>query len=278
LDLLIAFILVVFIPIGAWRGLTRELIALAGIILAALVVSEWAAPWGDDLAISAGLRPQIATFWVAILLFWAIILLVSYGSALLLTSAVPSRWQRLLGGLIGFVNAALVISYTLRFLQVYLLSDQPDTVILQSPAGWFLVRLVGFVYLLPVIVLAPAVLAAAGVAAGAWWRGASPVPEPSPRAAAPPVERPAWQQGTVAPDAGATMRLALTPAARGTSPASDGNGIAPDPAATTTVLPRIDEPLAARRCPDCGEPVAASAGVCRGCGRAIQSMTLAEPE
>ena len=63
-DLLLALIIVMFVPIGLWRGALREWIALAGIGLGAALAAEWSAPWGSDLADLYALDPRMARFAV----------------------------------------------------------------------------------------------------------------------------------------------------------------------------------------------------------------------
>ena len=161
LDLLIGLILVLFVPLGVWRGLLREALTTGGILLAAVVAGDWAPVWGPALTAQTGLTRPLAFFLVAISLFLGVVLVIGYGSALLLPTRAPGRWGRAAAGPLGLVNAALIVGYTLHFLQIHLYGNAPDSAIAQSSAAWFLANLVAVVFLLPVLVLTPAIVVAA---------------------------------------------------------------------------------------------------------------------
>jgi uncharacterized membrane protein required for colicin V production len=281
LDLLIAVILLLFLAIGSWRGLLREAIATVGILLAAMLANQWALPWGAALTTGTGLTRPLASFLVAILLFLGVVFVIGYGSALLLPTRPPTRWQRLVGGLIGLVNGALVTGYTLGFLQTYLLSSPPDSFIMQSAAGWFLVNLVAFIFLLPVLVLTPAILVMAVVRFFRWLRGGAarqqPTVSPAPGAAAPIVDEPptrALPRPTETLET--TQPLATSPVAAPAESAPPPAASVADTQPAATTSPGRDEPSPAtddsgptRPCPTCGREIAADARFCRHCGRTL---------
>lgn len=253
LDLLIAVILVLFVPIGLWRGPAREAVTTGGILLGAILAGEWTPVWGPALTASTGLTPPLAGFFVAINLFLGVVLVIGYGGSLLLPPRLPGRWARAAGGPIALLNAALIIGYTLRFLQSYVYANAPNSFIMQSTAGWLLANLVAIIFLLPVLVLTPAVAVAAIVRLGRWLRGGSRRPAAAPTAALPrldgaeathPIQRPAGPVDATPPEA--TMPMALS--AR---------------------QPADGEDEKSRPCPACGREVAAGARFCRHCGRSL---------
>ena len=208
LDLLIGLILVLFVPLGVWRGLLREALTTGGILLAAVVAGDWAPVWGPALTAQTGLTRPLALFLVAISLFLGVVLVIGYGSALLLPARAPGRWGRAAGGPLGLVNAALIVGYTLRFLQIHLYGNAPDSAIAQSSAAWFLANLVAVVFLLPVLVLTPAIIVAAGVRLVRRRRGYAAVgaaattavlPALADTAATRPIQRPAGVADTGSP-------------------------------------------------------------------------------
>lgn len=161
LDLLMALVLVMFVPIGLWRGALREWIALGGILLGAALAAEWARPWGGDLAAQAGLDPKVANFAIAALFFLLVTLLVGYGVGVALPFRPDLSWpNRLLGAFIGFGNGLLILSNALRIMQRYLFDDIADSPLRQSGLALFLIDYVGWAQLGLLVVLLLGVLVA----------------------------------------------------------------------------------------------------------------------
>jgi hypothetical protein len=161
------------------------------------------------------------------------------------------------GGLVGLLNAALIVGYLLRYIQQHLYSDQPTSFVTQSVLGWFLANLVVVIFLLPVIALTPVILVAAGMRLARWLRGGR-APEPTPTRSLPlaadaatrPIQRPAAQPGAAETPLAAEAPLSNAPTEQ-------------------MVASADDDGHEGRRCPTCGRAVSGGARFCRFCGRAL---------
>jgi len=113
-----SLVLVVLGLVGYWRDTRRGVLALAGTLLGAILVGFWGDLWGQELAKRfVGGDPRTLTFVVNCAIFLFAVLLVGYGSGLLLRRGKerPSFPQRLVGALLGLLNGALIVGYVLRF-------------------------------------------------------------------------------------------------------------------------------------------------------------------
>lgn len=174
LDLLMALIIVMFIPIGLWRGALREWVALAGILLGAALAAEWAYPWGGDLANELLIDPKLARFAVGALLFLAVTLFIGYGAGMALPYRPDLSWpNRLLGALLGLGNGALILSSALRIMQHNLFDDQASSPLLSSALAYFLIEEIGWVLLALTVVFFLTVW----IGAFRSWRGRAPLLE-----------------------------------------------------------------------------------------------------
>ena len=144
LDLLLILVLVMFVPIGFWRGALREWLALAGIALGGALAAEWASAWGGDLAALLGLDRRLADFAVGIAFLLAVTLLVGYGSGVALPYRPDLSWpNRALGAALGLVNGCLILSGALRIMQRHLFDDAGDSPLLLAGVAQFLILEIG---------------------------------------------------------------------------------------------------------------------------------------
>ncbi|HET8631846.1 MAG TPA: CvpA family protein [Thermomicrobiales bacterium] len=174
LDLLMALIIVMFVPIGLWRGALREWIALAGILLGAALATEWSYSWGGDLANELLIDPKLARFAVGALLFLAVTLFIGYGAGMALPYRPDLSWpNRLLGALLGLGNGALILSSALRIMQHNLFDDQASSPLLGSALAYFLIEEIGWVLLALTVVFFLTVW----IGAFRSWRGRAPLLE-----------------------------------------------------------------------------------------------------
>lgn len=124
LDILLVVLIVLFIPIGFWRGIQREALVTLGIFLGAQLADSWADRWGTALANWTNLRQTGGTFFVAVLLLIASTFILGYGAGAALPIQRPGMFNRLVGALIAGANGALLLSYALRYIRGYLLKGQ----------------------------------------------------------------------------------------------------------------------------------------------------------
>lgn len=161
LDLLMALIIVMFVPIGLWRGALREWMAFGGILLGSALATEWAYGLGGDLATQAALDPRVARFTVASLLFIAVTLVIGYGAGVALPFRPDLSWpNRLLGALLGLGNGMLVLSGALRIMQHYLFDDAATSPLLGSLLASYLIGSIGWTFLGLTLVLVITIVAA----------------------------------------------------------------------------------------------------------------------
>lgn len=120
LDLLLAFIVLLFVPFGIRRGVAREAMVSAGIFLGALIAQGWADEGAAWLGRAFGLEPATAGFSVALAALLGGTFILGYGASAAVATARPGIAGRLAGGLLAAFNGALFLSYLLRFIEQYL--------------------------------------------------------------------------------------------------------------------------------------------------------------
>lgn len=146
LDALLAFIILLFIPIGLWRGAVREAMVAAAILLGATLAGAWARPWGDDLAARTAFEPPTARFAVAIVALVLCTVLLGYGGGAVWRGEQPGTFGRFVGGLLAVFNGVLLLGFALNFLDRYLLEgDRRGAIadgwvarVLLTEFGWLL--------------------------------------------------------------------------------------------------------------------------------------------
>ncbi|HEX7102495.1 MAG TPA: CvpA family protein, partial [Nitrolancea sp.] len=123
LDVLLIILISLFVPIGFWRGAQREIMVTLGILLGAALAEWWAHPWGSDLADLTSLRDTGGAFMVAVLFLIGSTFLLGYGAGAALPVPPPGLLARILGAIVAAGNGALILSFALRDIRVYLLPD-----------------------------------------------------------------------------------------------------------------------------------------------------------
>jgi len=170
---------------GLLRGVRRGVVALAGTLLAAVLVDLWSerlATWLRETI--APERPASLTFALVATLFLLTALIVGYGGSALLPRLDPKAKQPaaivngLLGALLGALNGALIVSYLLRYAEEIWRDDTVTTLVTGSPVGpvlelwlpWFVMAMVVTTTLFVLVRLGTAILRS---------RAAAPKPAPA---------------------------------------------------------------------------------------------------
>jgi hypothetical protein len=155
LTLTIVIVTVLFGVIGLVRGTRRGIVTLMGTLFGAVLVDLWQDRWAEWLRTDRGIeQPALWTFLITAAVFVVVALVIGYGGSMLLRSdpkaPTPGIGDRLLGGLVGALNAALIISYLLRYAEeawtngaaTELIAAAPVAAVLAAWLAWFILALV----------------------------------------------------------------------------------------------------------------------------------------
>jgi membrane protein required for colicin V production len=110
-DYAVVGVLVVSIAWGVWRGLVREVMSLAGWVIAFLAANLFAAPLAEVLPASVS-RPEYRTLLAFIIIFLLTLAVTTLGAvwlAKVLHAAGLGGLDRLLGALFGLLRALLIV-------------------------------------------------------------------------------------------------------------------------------------------------------------------------
>lgn len=163
LDGLLFLIVLLFMPIGFWRGAVREAFVGAAILLGAAVANAWSSPLGNHLASAFGRSEARASFGAAVAALVLTTLSLGYGAGFALGWGDSTLLGRLGGAMLAACNGALLVGFSLAFVERYLLAqpgggsldDGLVAGIFLHRFGWVLagVGLVGFVTVITAAVL-----------------------------------------------------------------------------------------------------------------------------
>jgi uncharacterized membrane protein required for colicin V production len=156
LDVLLIILIALFIPIGFWRGAYREAFVTLGILFGASLGRFWGETWGAELSDVTRLHESGGAFMVAMLCLISATFLLGYSSGAAIPVPPPGWVARILGALIAGANGALLLSFALRDIRVYLLSSDESAFLdnaviapfLSDGTGWIL--LVGAAVFVPI--------------------------------------------------------------------------------------------------------------------------------
>jgi uncharacterized membrane protein required for colicin V production len=172
LTIVLAATVAVLAIAGLLRGVRRGLLALAGTLLAAVVVDLWSERLSSWLRETVGPeRPALPTFSLVAVLFVLTALIVGYGGSALLpkpdanAKRPAAAIDALLGALLGALNGTLIVSYLLRYAQEFWRDDTVTDLVAASPVGpvleqwlpWFVMAMVGATTLFVLIRLLAAI-------------------------------------------------------------------------------------------------------------------------
>lgn len=150
LDFVLPALLLLFLPLGFWRGLWREMITSVGILLAAATTLMWTGVWASLLANVLQTDQPTRQLIAQLIGFLAITVLVAYGSGLLpMRMDSGTFWTRLMGALVSLINGSVIFSFILQFVYYYYtaLRVQPNPVS-ASAVAWNLANWAGWFYML----------------------------------------------------------------------------------------------------------------------------------
>lgn len=107
--------------VGLFGGIRRGLIAIAGTLLAAMLVELWQERWEGWLRASfRPEQPDTPSFLLTAGIFLGVVVLVGYGGSAIVArpdpkAKGPGLLNNLLGALVGALNGVLVVGYLLRY-------------------------------------------------------------------------------------------------------------------------------------------------------------------
>ncbi len=120
LDILLGLVILLFVPFGIRRGVGKEAIVSAGILLGAVLGERFGEIWGKELSARFALEQGPATFAASASLLFGCTFLLGYGGGAVLGRMRPATLSRLVGGLLAAFNAAVLLSYLLHWIDSYL--------------------------------------------------------------------------------------------------------------------------------------------------------------
>ncbi|MGH2614603.1 MAG: CvpA family protein [Thermomicrobiales bacterium] len=125
LDILLGLVILLFVPFGIRRGVAKEAMVSAGILLGANLANRFGDVWSAELASRFGLEAGAARFATAALALFACTFILGYGAGAALGVMRPGTLARLAGGLLAAFNAALLLSYLLGWIDQFLQQGAP---------------------------------------------------------------------------------------------------------------------------------------------------------
>jgi uncharacterized membrane protein required for colicin V production len=120
LDILLGLVILLFVPFGIRRGVAKEAMVSAGVLLGATLAERFGGAWGAELASRFALEPGAATFAASATLLFACTFLLGYGAGAVLGRSRPGTASRLAGGLLAAFNAAFLLSTLFGWIDEYL--------------------------------------------------------------------------------------------------------------------------------------------------------------
>ena len=109
LDYAVLGVLVLSIAWGVWRGLVREIMSLAGWVIAFLAANLFAAPLAEHLPIA---RPEYRSLAAFVAIFFVTLIICTLGAVWLskvLHAAGLGGLDRTLGALFGLLRALIIV-------------------------------------------------------------------------------------------------------------------------------------------------------------------------
>jgi uncharacterized membrane protein required for colicin V production len=159
LDLLLILLIVLFAPIGYWRGPVKELFVTFGVLFGILLADFWARPWGRDLADLTAIGSSGGAFVVAMAFLVTVTFVLGYGAGAALAPANFGPVARAIGASIALFNGILLVAFSLQYVRVFLLAPATEEALYDSFVVSFLLDQIGWVLLIVALVAWPVLLA-----------------------------------------------------------------------------------------------------------------------
>lgn len=147
LDLLLILLIALFAPIGYWRGPVKELLVTFGILFGILLADFWARPWGRDLTDYTSIGASGGAFVVAMAFVILVTFILGYGAGSAIAPTDFRPGARLIGAGIALFNGMLLVSFSLQYVRVFLLSSSTEENLDDSYVVQFLMDQIGWVLL-----------------------------------------------------------------------------------------------------------------------------------
>ncbi len=205
LDVLLILLVLLLTPIGFWRGPVKELFVTLGILFGVLLSDYWARPWGNDLADMTTLTSGSGAFLVAMIFLITSTFILGYGLGATLAPARHTTLTRALGAGVAALNGALILSFALQYIRLFLLSDINEASLNKSVVTRTLLNDIGWILLAAAIVAVPVIIYALVTGYRAY--ALDPAEQRGPVVAsrpAPPRVRPATREASLPPRVPAT--------------------------------------------------------------------------
>jgi uncharacterized membrane protein required for colicin V production len=155
LDVLLVLLVELFAPIGYWRGPVKELLDMLGVLAGVVLADYWARPWGHDLSTQTSITADGGAFIVAMAFLVATTFILGYGLGATLAPAFHGLYARVLGAALAALNGVLLLSYSLQYVRLFLLSDANERSLNDSFVARFLLDDIGYVLLIAAVLAAP---------------------------------------------------------------------------------------------------------------------------
>ena len=158
LDLLLLLLIVLFAPIGYWRGPVKELLVTFGVLFGILLADFWARPWGRDLAELTSIGESGGAFVIAMAFMVSVTFTLGYGVGAAIAPTDFRPPARAIGAVVALFNGMLLVSFSLQYVRVFLLSDATEEALDDSYVVQFLLDQIGWVLLLAALIGWPLLL------------------------------------------------------------------------------------------------------------------------
>ena len=126
-DALLAGMLVLIVPIGFWRGGVKEAVVGGSILAGVSLGNAFAIRWGAAVADLLGVRDAIGETVLAEAMLWGAVVVLGYAGGATIRQTGPGLVGRIAGSIIALFNGLLLLGFSLRFINILLLGQDPDS-------------------------------------------------------------------------------------------------------------------------------------------------------